>query len=90
MSLLSDNWWCLVDGSFFTRVVDTYKSIVVFMLTGGKRHLVPPTYDDYFLATLRLLEKLHKVTSARPRQAFCPDASVSVTLRGLRLRLVCG
>uniref|UniRef100_A0A3Q2ZM27 HECT and RLD domain containing E3 ubiquitin protein ligase 3 n=1 Tax=Kryptolebias marmoratus TaxID=37003 RepID=A0A3Q2ZM27_KRYMA len=60
-SKVLDNWWCFVDGSFFTRMVDTYKSIVVFMLTGGKTLLVPMFYDNYFLATLRLLEKLHKV-----------------------------
>ncbi|KAG8014710.1 putative E3 ubiquitin-protein ligase HERC3 [Nibea albiflora] len=45
----------------FTRMVDMYKSIVVFMLTGGKTLLVPVFYENYFVATLRLLEKLHKV-----------------------------
>uniref|UniRef100_A0A669EED1 HECT and RLD domain containing E3 ubiquitin protein ligase 3 n=1 Tax=Oreochromis niloticus TaxID=8128 RepID=A0A669EED1_ORENI len=60
-SKVLDNWWCFVDGSVFTRMVDMYKSIVVFMLTGGKTVLVPMFYENYFLATLRLLEKLHKV-----------------------------
>uniref|UniRef100_A0A8C6KSS6 HECT and RLD domain containing E3 ubiquitin protein ligase 3 n=1 Tax=Nothobranchius furzeri TaxID=105023 RepID=A0A8C6KSS6_NOTFU len=60
-SKVLDNWWCFVDGNVFTRMVDTYKSIVVFMLTGGKTLLVPVFYDNYFLATLQLLEKLHKV-----------------------------
>uniref|UniRef100_A0A672HP20 HECT domain-containing protein n=1 Tax=Salarias fasciatus TaxID=181472 RepID=A0A672HP20_SALFA len=60
-SKVLDNWWCIVDGSVFTRMVDMYKSIVVFMLTGGKTLLVPVFYENYFLATLRLLEKLHKV-----------------------------
>uniref|UniRef100_A0A3P8SZ64 HECT and RLD domain containing E3 ubiquitin protein ligase 3 n=1 Tax=Amphiprion percula TaxID=161767 RepID=A0A3P8SZ64_AMPPE len=60
-SKVLDNWWCLVDGSVFTRMVDMYKSIVVFMLTGGKTVLGPVWYENYFLATLRLLEKLHKV-----------------------------
>lgn len=60
-SKVLDNWWCFVDGSFFTRMVDMYKSIVVFMLTGGKTLLVPVFYENYFVATLRLLEKLHKV-----------------------------
>ncbi|XP_029003793.1 probable E3 ubiquitin-protein ligase HERC3 isoform X2 [Betta splendens] len=60
-SKVLDNWWCLVDDSVFTRMVDMYKSIVVFMLTGGKTLLVPVFYENYFLATLRLLEKLHKV-----------------------------
>lgn len=52
-----------MDGSVFTRMVDMYKSIVVFMLTGGKTVLVPMFYENYFLATLRLLEKLHKVST---------------------------
>uniref|UniRef100_A0A665XCA1 HECT domain-containing protein n=1 Tax=Echeneis naucrates TaxID=173247 RepID=A0A665XCA1_ECHNA len=60
-SKVLDNWWCFVDGSVFTRMVDMYKSIVVFMLTGGKTLLVPVFYENYFLATLRLLEKLYKV-----------------------------
>ncbi|XP_022625807.1 probable E3 ubiquitin-protein ligase HERC3 isoform X2 [Seriola dumerili] len=59
-SKVLDNWWCFVDDSVFTRMVDMYKSIVVFMLTGGKTLLVPVFYENYFLATLRLLEKLHK------------------------------
>ncbi len=52
-----------MDGSVFTRMVDMYKSIVVFMLTGGKTLLVPVFYENYFVATLRLLEKLHKVST---------------------------
>lgn len=42
-------------------MVDMYKSIVVFLLRGGKTLLVPISYENYFVATLRLLEKLHKV-----------------------------
>ncbi|XP_053188967.1 probable E3 ubiquitin-protein ligase HERC3 [Scomber japonicus] len=60
-SKVLDNWWGLVDGSVFIRMVDMYKSIVVFMLMAGKTLLVPVFYENYFLATLRLLEKLHKV-----------------------------
>ncbi|XP_058497192.1 probable E3 ubiquitin-protein ligase HERC3 [Solea solea] len=60
-SKVLDNWWCIVDSSVFTRMVDMYKRIVVFMLTGGKTLLVPVFYENYFVATLRLLEKLHKV-----------------------------
>lgn len=60
-SKVLDNWWCFVDGTAFTRMVDMYKSIVVFLLTGGKTLLVPVFYENYFVATLRLLEKLHKV-----------------------------
>lgn len=62
VSVPADNWWCFVDESVFSRMVDMYKSIVVFLLTGGKTLLVPVFYEDYFAATLRLLEKLHKVT----------------------------
>lgn len=51
-----------MDDSVFTRMVDVYKSIVVFLLRGGKTLLVPVSYENYFVATLRLLEKLHKVT----------------------------
>lgn len=50
-----------MDDSVFTRMVDVYKSIVVFLLRGGKTLLVPISYENYFVATLRLLEKLHKV-----------------------------
>lgn len=64
----ADNWWCFVDDSVFTRLVDMYKSIVVFLLRGGKTLLVPISYESYFVATLRLLEKLHKVCF---RQSFC-------------------
>ncbi|XP_054634415.1 probable E3 ubiquitin-protein ligase HERC3 isoform X2 [Dunckerocampus dactyliophorus] len=60
-SKVLDNWWCFVDDCAFERMVDMYKSIVVFMLAGGKMCHVPLFYDNYFLATLRLLEKLHKV-----------------------------
>ncbi|XP_056891228.1 probable E3 ubiquitin-protein ligase HERC3 [Takifugu flavidus] len=60
-SKVLDNWWCFVDDSVFTRMVDMYKSIVVFLLRGGKTLLVPVSYENHFVATLRLLEKLHKV-----------------------------
>uniref|UniRef100_A0AAQ4PCZ4 HECT and RLD domain containing E3 ubiquitin protein ligase 3 n=1 Tax=Gasterosteus aculeatus aculeatus TaxID=481459 RepID=A0AAQ4PCZ4_GASAC len=62
-SKVLDNWWCFVDDHLFTRMVDMYKSIVVFMLTGGRTLLVPVFYENYFVATLRLLEKLHKVSA---------------------------
>uniref|UniRef100_A0A6Q2XRN0 HECT domain-containing protein n=1 Tax=Esox lucius TaxID=8010 RepID=A0A6Q2XRN0_ESOLU len=60
-SKVLDNWWCLVDGSVFSRLVDMYKSIVVFLLTGGKALLIPVFLESYTSATLKLLEKLHKV-----------------------------
>lgn len=50
-----------MDDSAFSRMVEMYKSIVVFLLRGGKTQLVPISYENYFVATLRLLEKLHKV-----------------------------
>lgn len=51
-----------MDVGVFTRMVDMYKSIVVYMLTGGKSVPAPMFYENYFMATLRLLEKLHKVS----------------------------
>ncbi|KAM4603974.1 putative E3 ubiquitin-protein ligase HERC3 isoform 6-T7 [Polymixia lowei] len=60
-SKVLDNWWCLVDDSVFSRLVDMYKSIVVYLLTGGKTLLIPVFHDSYISATLKLLEKLHKV-----------------------------
>ncbi len=36
-SRFSDNWWSLMDCEVFTRLVEMYKSIVVFLLTGGRR-----------------------------------------------------
>lgn len=42
-------------------MVDMYKSIVVFLLRGGQTLLLPISYENYFVATLRLLDKLHKV-----------------------------
>lgn len=50
-----------MDDSVFSRMVEMYKSIVVFLLRGGKTLLVPISYENYFVAMLRLLEKLHKV-----------------------------
>ena len=44
----------------FSRLVDMYKSTVVFLLT-GRTSLVPLYLENHIRATLRLLEKLHKV-----------------------------
>lgn len=66
-----------MDGGVFTRMVDMYKSIVVFMLTGGKTLLVPVFYENYFVATLRLLEKLHKVSTQVASCSLSPAASLS-------------
>ncbi|XP_068614172.1 probable E3 ubiquitin-protein ligase HERC3 [Brachionichthys hirsutus] len=57
-SKVLDNWWCFVEGSVFTRMVDTYKNIVVFLLTGRNTLLI---HENYIVPALRLLEKLHKV-----------------------------
>lgn len=67
-----------MDGSVFTRMVDMYKSIVVFMLTGGKTLLVPVFYENYFVATLRLLEKLHKVPTDVTAQVHSASSLSSV------------
>uniref|UniRef100_A0A668A2U3 HECT and RLD domain containing E3 ubiquitin protein ligase 3 n=1 Tax=Myripristis murdjan TaxID=586833 RepID=A0A668A2U3_9TELE len=61
-SKVLDNWWCLVDGNVFSRLVEMYKSIVVFLLTGGKTLLIPVFHDSYISAALKLLEKLYKVS----------------------------
>ncbi len=50
-----------MDCEVFTRLVEMYKSIVVFLLTGGKALLIPVFQESYTSAALRLLEKLHKV-----------------------------
>ncbi|KAM6972379.1 putative E3 ubiquitin-protein ligase HERC3 [Aplochiton taeniatus] len=60
-SKVLDNWWSLVDGNVFSRLVEMYKGIVVFLLTGGKALLIPMFLESYIGATLKLLEKLHKV-----------------------------
>ncbi|XP_060782468.1 probable E3 ubiquitin-protein ligase HERC3 isoform X2 [Neoarius graeffei] len=60
-SKVLDNWWSLLDGEVFSRLVEMYKSIVVFLLTGGKALLIPMFLESYISATLKLLEKLHKV-----------------------------
>lgn len=61
-------------------MVDMYKSIVVFLLTGGKTLLVPVFYEDYFAATLRLLEKLHKVNRQLTSRPSLPVHSVGFSL----------
>uniref|UniRef100_A0A3Q2DP84 HECT and RLD domain containing E3 ubiquitin protein ligase 3 n=1 Tax=Cyprinodon variegatus TaxID=28743 RepID=A0A3Q2DP84_CYPVA len=85
-SKVLDNWWCFMDDSFFTRMVDMYKSIVVFMLTGGKTIMVPIFYENYFLATLRLLEKLHKVNlkanHVEYSRFYIPDITSLVDIQG--------
>ena len=53
-----------MDCSVFSRLVEMYKSIVVFLLTSGKAILIPVFVDSYISATLKLLEKLHKVTNS--------------------------
>ncbi|CAJ1052444.1 probable E3 ubiquitin-protein ligase HERC3 [Xyrichtys novacula] len=84
-SKVLDNWWCFVDGNVFTRMVDMYKSIVVFMLTGGKTLLVPVFYENYFVATLRLLEKLHKVNlkahHVEYNRFYIPDITTLVDIQ---------
>lgn len=59
---VSDNWWSLVDCEVFSRLVEMYKSIVVFLLAGGRALLMPVFLESYISAALRLLEKLHKVS----------------------------
>ncbi|XP_066534817.1 probable E3 ubiquitin-protein ligase HERC3 [Hoplias malabaricus] len=60
-SKVLDNWWSLLDCEVFSRLVEMYKRIVVFLLTSGKALLIPVFLESYISATLRLLEKLYKV-----------------------------
>lgn len=57
-----------MDCGVFSRLVEMYKSIVVFLLTGGKAVLIPVFADSYISATLKLLEKLHKVAPSARRE----------------------
>lgn len=57
-----------MDCEVFSRLVEMYKSIVVFLLTGGKALLVPVFLESYTSAALRLLEKLHKVQPKSTQQ----------------------
>uniref|UniRef100_A0A8C8MCS5 HECT domain-containing protein n=1 Tax=Oncorhynchus tshawytscha TaxID=74940 RepID=A0A8C8MCS5_ONCTS len=84
-SKVLDNWWCLVDGGVFSRLVDMYKSIVVFLLTGGKALLVPVFLENYTSATLKLLEKLHKVNlkagHVEYNRFYIPDITTLVDIQ---------
>ncbi|RVE76160.1 hypothetical protein OJAV_G00005540 [Oryzias javanicus] len=84
-SKVLDNWWCVVDVGVFTRMVDMYKSIVVYMLTGGKTAPAPVFYENYFMATLRLLEKLHKVNlkahHVEYNHFYIPDITTLVNIQ---------
>ncbi|XP_072534619.1 probable E3 ubiquitin-protein ligase HERC3 [Salminus brasiliensis] len=84
-SKVLDNWWSLVDCEVFSRLVEMYKSIVVFLLTGGKALLIPVFLESYISATLRLLEKLHKVNQkARHVEYNCfyiPDITSMVDIQ---------
>uniref|UniRef100_A0A672LPN5 Probable E3 ubiquitin-protein ligase HERC3 n=1 Tax=Sinocyclocheilus grahami TaxID=75366 RepID=A0A672LPN5_SINGR len=66
-------------------VVEMYKSIVVFLLTGGKALLMPVFLESYTSAALRLLEKLHKVNLKVHRveynHFYIPDISRLVDIQ---------
>ncbi|KAJ8000715.1 hypothetical protein DPEC_G00183230 [Dallia pectoralis] len=84
-SKVLDNWWCLLDGSVFSRLVDMYKSIVVFLLTGGKALLIPVFLESYTSTTLKLLEKLHKVNlkagHVEYNRFYIPDVTTLVDIQ---------
>lgn len=69
-SKVLDNWWSLVDREVFSRLVEMYKSIVVFLLAGGRALLMPVFLESYISAALRLLEKLHKVNQKAHRVEY--------------------
>ncbi|XP_061102038.1 probable E3 ubiquitin-protein ligase HERC3 isoform X1 [Conger conger] len=84
-SKVLDNWWSLMDCSVFSRLVEMYKSIVVFLLTSGKAVLIPVFVDSYISATLKLLEKLHKVNQRAQHveynSFYIPDISNLVDIQ---------
>uniref|UniRef100_A0A672KJG5 Probable E3 ubiquitin-protein ligase HERC3 n=1 Tax=Sinocyclocheilus grahami TaxID=75366 RepID=A0A672KJG5_SINGR len=84
-SKVLDNWWSLMDCEFFSRLVEMYKSIVVFLLTGGKALLMPVFLESYTSAALRLLEKLHKVNLKAHRveynHFYIPDIATLVDIQ---------
>ncbi|XP_016124859.1 probable E3 ubiquitin-protein ligase HERC3 [Sinocyclocheilus grahami] len=70
----------------FARLLEQmYKSIVVFLLTGGKALLMPVFLESYTSAALRLLEKLHKVNLKVHRveynHFYIPDISRLVDIQ---------
>uniref|UniRef100_A0A8C1U8N3 HECT and RLD domain containing E3 ubiquitin protein ligase 3 n=1 Tax=Cyprinus carpio TaxID=7962 RepID=A0A8C1U8N3_CYPCA len=84
-SKVLDNWWSLMDCEVFSRLVEMYKSIVVFLLTGGKALLMPVFLESYTSAALRLLEKLHKVNLKAHRveynHFYIPDIATLVDIQ---------
>lgn len=44
------------------KLVTLYKSAVLYLLRGRKTFLIPVLFNNYMTATLKLLEKLYKVT----------------------------
>uniref|UniRef100_A0A8C5C1N2 HECT and RLD domain containing E3 ubiquitin protein ligase 3 n=1 Tax=Gadus morhua TaxID=8049 RepID=A0A8C5C1N2_GADMO len=84
-SKVLDNWWCLLDDGVFARLVDTYKSIVVYLLTGGKTLLIPVFHESYISATLKLLDKLHKVNLKAQHvdynRFYIPDVTTLVDIQ---------
>uniref|UniRef100_A0A672LGF3 Probable E3 ubiquitin-protein ligase HERC3 n=1 Tax=Sinocyclocheilus grahami TaxID=75366 RepID=A0A672LGF3_SINGR len=68
-----------------TENLEMYKSIVVFLLTGGKALLMPVFLESYTSAALRLLEKLHKVNLKVHRveynHFYIPDISRLVDIQ---------
>uniref|UniRef100_A0A671SK67 HECT and RLD domain containing E3 ubiquitin protein ligase 3 n=1 Tax=Sinocyclocheilus anshuiensis TaxID=1608454 RepID=A0A671SK67_9TELE len=84
-SKVLDNWWSLMDCEVFSRLVEMYKSIVVFLLTGGKALLMPVFLESYTSAALRLLEKLNKVNLKVHRveynHFYIPDISRLVDIQ---------
>ncbi|XP_026059518.1 probable E3 ubiquitin-protein ligase HERC3 [Carassius auratus] len=84
-SKVLDNWWSLMDCEVFSRLVEMYKSIVVFLLTGGKALLMPVFLESYTSAALRLLEKLHKVNLKARRveynHFYIPDIATLVDIQ---------
>ncbi|KAA0721997.1 putative E3 ubiquitin-protein ligase HERC3 [Triplophysa tibetana] len=84
-SKVLDNWWSLMDCEVFSRLVEMYKSIVVFLLAGGRALLMPVFLESYISAALQLLEKLHKVNLKAHRveynHFYIPDIASLVDIQ---------
>ncbi|XP_029424926.1 probable E3 ubiquitin-protein ligase HERC3 isoform X3 [Nannospalax galili] len=60
-SKVLDNWWSQICPKYFMKLVNLYKSAVLYLLRGRKTFLIPVLFNNYITAALKLLEKLYKV-----------------------------
>ncbi|XP_057620620.1 probable E3 ubiquitin-protein ligase HERC3 isoform X1 [Chionomys nivalis] len=60
-SKVLDNWWSQACPKYFLKLVNLYKSAVLYLLRGRKTFLIPVVFNNYMTAALKLLKKLYKV-----------------------------